>query len=240
MADESLPNDLLLSSDGDLSVYYAPFDYINRQAKITICGITPGLQQALLALIEAKEQLVSGTSIDELMKKAKETGSFGGAMRSNLIAMLDHIGVHKKLGIESCEQLFSSHTHLVHYTSALRYPVFVSRENYNGNPNMISNNLLRAQIETYLSEEIKSLPENCIYIPLGPKVTEAFSYLISKGIINTMQVFDGFPHPSGANGERIKYFLGKKNKGDLSKNTNPLQIDEVKAKLYKKLENIIA
>lgn len=238
MSDKNLPQDFLLSSDGDLSIYYAPFDYINRQAKITICGITPGFQQAVLALNEAKKQLLSGASIEASWKKSKETASFGGAMRNNLIAMLNHIGVHKKLGIESCEQLFSSHTHLVHYTSALRYPVFVGGENYNGTPNMISNRLLRAQIETHLTEELRSLPENCIYIPLGPKVTQAFSHLISEGIVKSRQVLDGMPHPSGANAERINYFLGKKKKEDLSKKTNPIQIDEVKSKLLKKIAEI--
>ena len=32
---------LLLAQDGDLSVYYSPFDYINKEAKIVIVGITP-------------------------------------------------------------------------------------------------------------------------------------------------------------------------------------------------------
>lgn len=235
MSDKGLPQEFLLSSEGDLSVYYAPFDYINHQAKITICGITPGFQQAALALNEAKKQLLKGASIDEAKKKAKETASFGGAMRNNLISMLDYIGAHKKLGLVSCEQLFTSHTHLVHYTSALRYPVFVGGENYNGTPNMISNKLLRAQVETYLTEELKSLPESCLYIPLGPKVTEAFSHLVAKGVVKSNKVLDGMPHPSGANAERINYFLEKKKKDDLSKKTNPLQIDEAKAKLLEKM-----
>jgi hypothetical protein len=235
MTDKNLPDDFLLGSDGDLSVYYAPFDYINRQARITICGITPGFQQAVLALNQAKKQLLSGSSIDESRRSAKETASFGGSMRSNLIDMLDHIGTHMKLGLESCEQLFSSHTHLVHYTSALRYPVFVGGKNYNGDPDMIATRFLKQQMETYLSEEIESLPDDCIYIPLGPKVTKAFSFLINKGIVNTMRVLDGMPHPSGGNRERIYYFLEKKKKEDLSNRTNPDQIDEAKRRLREKL-----
>lgn len=238
MSDKSLPQNLLLSSEGNLSVYYAPFDYINSQAKITICGITPGFQQAVLALNKVKEQLLTDATIDEAKKKAKETASFGGAMRNNLISMLDYIGVHKKLGIASSELLFTSHTHLVHYTSALRYPVFINGENYNGTPNMISNEFLRSHLDKYLIEEIQSLPENCLYVPLGPKVTEAFTHLAAKGVIKTMQVLDGIPHPSGANAERINYFLGKKKREDLSKKTNPMQIDEVKAKLLKKMAAI--
>ena len=235
MSDKILPQEFLLGSESNLSVYYAPFDYINCEAKITICGITPGFQQAVLALNEAKKQLLAGVQIEEARKKAKETASFGGAMRNNLISMLDYIETHRKLGIDSCEQLFSSHTHLVHYTSALRYPVFVDGDNYNGTPNMISNKLLRTQIETHLTEELKSLPENCMYIPLGPKVTQAFSHLISKGVVKSKQVLDGMPHPSGANAERINYFLGKKKKEDLSNKTNPAKIDEEKNILLRKM-----
>ncbi len=39
-----LPNSLLLQENQSLTIYYAPFDYINLSAKIVICGITPGLQ----------------------------------------------------------------------------------------------------------------------------------------------------------------------------------------------------
>jgi hypothetical protein len=235
-SDKSLPQDFLLDSCGNLSVYYAPFDYINRDAKITICGITPGLQQAVCALNEAKKQLLKGTAIDEIIRKTKETASFCGPMRKNLISMLDCIGAHRKLGLSSCEQLFTSHTHLVHYTSALRYPVFVSGNNFSATTGINSNKFLLAQIETYLAEELESLPENCLYIPLGLKVTKAFSHLSSKGIVKSSQVLDGMPHPSSANAERIYYFLGKKKKEDLSKQTNSSKIDESKAKLREKLE----
>ncbi len=52
----SLSNDLLIDESGDLSIFYAPFDHINVDAKIVICGITPGFQQAILALKEASQQ----------------------------------------------------------------------------------------------------------------------------------------------------------------------------------------
>jgi len=37
-------DDFLLNKEGNLEIYYAPFDYINSKAKIVIVGITPGLQ----------------------------------------------------------------------------------------------------------------------------------------------------------------------------------------------------
>lgn len=50
---KTLPGELLLTTEGDITTFYAPFDYINTQAKIVLCGITPGLQQASRALEEA-------------------------------------------------------------------------------------------------------------------------------------------------------------------------------------------
>ena len=40
---KSLPENLKLDSDDKFSVYYTPFDYVNSNAKVIICGITPGL-----------------------------------------------------------------------------------------------------------------------------------------------------------------------------------------------------
>lgn len=237
-SDRSLPHDLLMCSEGSLSIYYAPFDYVNRDAKIVICGITPGLQQAILALREAKKHLYSGASIDEVRKKSKEAGSFGGPIRVPLIKMLDHIGINEKLGIESCQLLFSIHSRLVHNTSALRYPVFLNGRNYNGTPKMISNSFLRSQMTDHLVEEIKCLPDECVYIPLGNKVTEVFLYLATQGIVNSERVLYGLPHPSGENLERINYFLGLKKRENLSKQTVPQQIDDAKAQILEKVATI--
>ena len=149
-----LPRELLIEETGELSVYYAPFDYINTEAEIVICGITPGFQQAILALEEAKKQLKLGAKPVAAQLAAKNTASFGGPMRSNLIRLLDYIGIPKKLNIDSCVELFGKKSNLVHYTSALRYPVFKSHHNYSGNPSMISSQLLRSQLERYLLPEL--------------------------------------------------------------------------------------
>lgn len=119
----NLPEELLLTSEGNLHTFYAPFDHINTGARIVLCGITPGLQQASRALDEACKQLRQGASIEQAREAAKATASFAGPMRNNLVNMLDHVGVHTLLGIDSCARLFDTHRHLVHYTSALRYPV---------------------------------------------------------------------------------------------------------------------
>jgi hypothetical protein len=235
---ESLPNELLLASEGTLQTFYAPFDYINTQARVTLCGITPGYQQAINALHEARRQLQAGASSDVAKRRAKETASFSGPLRSNLIAMLDHIGLHQLLELDSCARLFDTHQHLVHYTSALRYPVFVEGRNYSGSPAVLSRPSLRQQVDTHLAEEVRTLDAHCVYVPLGPKVAEVFGRLQNKGLLKPEQILAGLPHPSGANAERIRYFLGNKARAQLSTKTNADVLDEARAQLQNKVARL--
>ena len=230
-----LQDELLIEESGDLSVYYAPFDYINLEAKIVICGITPGFQQAILALSEASRQLKLGATFEEAMLAAKNTASFGGPMRSNLIRLLDFIGVPGKLDIDSSSEMFGSKANLVHYTSALRYPVFKSGANYSGVPSMISYQLLRRQIETFLVPELAAFSKSTVFIPLGPKVEEALEFCGRVGAIQPEQILSGLPHPSGANAERIAYFLNEKAAANLSAKTNPQKIDEARKRVLAKI-----
>ncbi|MDG1462274.1 MAG: hypothetical protein P8R04_01795 [Gammaproteobacteria bacterium] len=220
---ETLPAELLLAEEADISIYYAPFDYVNENAKLVICGITPGRQQANLALAEAQHQLRNGASTQEAKLAAKETASFGGPMRSNLIRMLDFIGLPSKIGVARAEEFFGSAADIVHYTSALRYPVFKSGKNYSGTPSMVRKRLLRSQLESYLAEEVAVL-DQAVFVPLGPKVEEALQFLAARGILDESRVLNGMPHPSGANAERIAFFLGQKAEADLSMKTNPVTI----------------
>lgn len=230
-----LPAELLIEEDGDLSVYYAPFDYINLKAKIVICGITPGFQQAILALDEASKQLRQGATPEAAKIAAKCTASFGGPMRSNLIRLLDYIGIAQKLNIDSSSDLFGSESNLVHYTSALRYPVFKSQKNYNGTPAMVSKPILRKQLENYLLPELKQINSSTLIIPLGPKVEEALSFAVNAGSVNQEQVLGGLPHPSGANAERIAYFLGEKPANKLSSKTNSIKLDTAREQVLAKV-----
>ena len=44
----------LLHEEGSLKIYYAPFDYVNKDAKIALVGITPGAQQMAVAFSSAQ------------------------------------------------------------------------------------------------------------------------------------------------------------------------------------------
>lgn len=228
------PESLLINRERELSTWYSPFDYVNVNAKIVIVGITPGYQQAANALLKAHEILLAGGSEQQAKAEAKVYASFSGAMRNNLTEMLDHVGIHRILNIAGTKSLFGDKAHLAHFTSVLRYPVMIKGSNYNGTPSMISTPFLRAQLEQWFGSECQILPD-ALYIPLGPKVAEALHWLAQKGILNSDRILDGIPHPSGANAERINYFLMKKSKEALSSRTNGDAIDKARTSVLNKI-----
>lgn len=226
----SLMQKLALAEDGNIRVCYAPFEFINPQARLVIVGITPGHTQMLNAIREARRQLDRGADTMSTLLAAKKTGAFSGAMRPNLIALLDCIGVNRWLGIRTCDELFGTATHLVQTTSVLRNPVFLNGENYNGTPNMTKHPLLREQLLRHFGEDAKALPQ-AVFVPLGDKVAEALHFLANQGMLDRNRILDGLPHPSGANAERIAYFLGKKPRAELSVKTNPEKIDMARSQI---------
>lgn len=231
-----LPGLLQLETHQNLSVYYAPFDFVNEQAKIVIVGITPGFTQLKNAYLSLQKSTRAGLAIDQLLRNVKSDASFSGSMRQNLIDMLDHIGINKWLDIPSSADLFSSRADLLHSTSALKYPVFVNGANYNGTPNMIKHEILSRYLVESLGQEVKAL-KDALFVPLGPKPSAALEYLANKGLVSRERILTGFLHPSAASQERVNYFLGKKPKSQLSTKTNAKLIDDAKAIMIK---NIIA
>jgi hypothetical protein len=229
-----IPATFAMGSDGTLTSHYIPFDLVNPLARIVLVGITPGLTQWKNAMHEAQRQLKAGVSMDSAHQAAKRTGAFSGAMRPNLIALLDHIGLHRWLGLASCDALFDSASHLVQTSSILGHPVFVDGTNYNGAPNMVRTRFLQQQIEAHFAEEAKIL-DKAVFVPLGPKVSEGLDWLTKRGVISPERVLHGLPHPSGANAERLAYFLGRKPREALSPKTNASKLDEARTHLQQRI-----
>ncbi|MFD2741174.1 hypothetical protein ACFSUD_16465 [Sulfitobacter aestuarii] len=214
---------MTIAQDGVLRVAYAPFDYIARNAKVVIVGITPGRVQATNALSAAQSALEKGKSVPESLAEAKLTGSFSGPLRANLVAMLDSVGVAEHLGVQTTADIFRPGSQDVHFTSALRYPVFVDGKNYNGTPDLLKTPLLRKMVETHLAEEAQMLPD-ALWLPLGPRPEAALRHLAGQGLLDRKRILSGLPHPSGANAERIAVFLGRKSPELASRQTNPAKL----------------
>lgn len=229
-----LNEELRIAKDGDVEVWYAPFEYINPAARLVIVGITPGRTQMMNALRECRTQLERGAGDVTALIEAKQTAAFSGAMRPNLIAMLDRVGIQKMLGLASCAALFSDKSELVQTTSVLRNPVFVDGENYNGNPNMVRHPLLQHQLIEGFGQDAAALP-GAVFVPLGDKVSQALFYLADRGLIARERILEGLPHPSGANAERIAYFLGNKDRTALSNKTSPEKLDQARMELSSRI-----
>ena len=108
--------EFLIKKDGNIEIYYAPFDYVNSKAKIVIVGITPGLQQ----MTQSFQVIKDGKSL----KEVKDLSSFKGSMRTTLIKYMDELKINKILKIKSCESLFDLDSKYLHTTSLVKYPVF--------------------------------------------------------------------------------------------------------------------
>ena len=195
-------NKFLINKEGNIKIYYAPFDYVNSKAKIMIVGITPGLQQ----MLQSFEVINDGKSL----KEVKDLSSFKGSMRTILIKYLDELKVNKKLKIKSCESLFNKNSKHLHTTSLVKYPVFDKGKNYSGS-NILKKKILIEFIEKNFLKELKTL-KKAIIIPLGNTVSSTIEYLNNKYNLKLVCFLKGFPHPSGANARKnIQFKENKKN-----------------------------
>lgn len=221
-----------------VQMFYAPFDDVNYAARIAIVGMTPGASQARQALNAARQALVDGKTDDEAARIAKTHASFSGEpMRTNLVRMMDLVGIARLLGLATTRTLWGEDSKLVHFTSALRYPVFVDGRNWSGTPDMVRTAKLCEWLMTWTGAELADLGD-CVIVPLGPKVTAAMQHLAEQGLIDAAQIMEGMPHPSGANQERIASFLGDKPADRCSVKTNPAALAAALHKLTDKVKRL--
>lgn len=198
----------LIEKASDIEIYYAPHnEYINRDAKIVIVGITPGWTQMKAAFQEAKVCLQQDATLIQLMKSSKRAAGFAGTMRTNLIEMLDACGVNDALQLSTSQLLFSQCQNLMHTTSLIKYPVFIKGKNYTGHtPKITQSSLLTEFAYQVFPKEIEEMKNDILLIPLGKAVSEVVKELVNQGNITEYSCLFGFPHPSGANGHRKRQF----------------------------------
>jgi hypothetical protein len=206
-----LIDDFLIEKDNNLGIYYAPFDFVNECAKVVIIGITPGFTQMEIGIRKTRENLLLGKSFKNILKIIKEDAAFAGQMRKNLIAMLDELDLNKYLCMKSCSLLFEKENQgLTHMTSLIRYPVFNNGKDYTGHfPEILKSNLLKSYVQELFIEELNSIKYSLI-IPLGTAVSNVLEWIKKDGCNIDNKCLLNFPHPSGANGHRIKIFNEKK------------------------------
>lgn len=223
--EDIMTNDFLLGQEGNLKMFYAPHnEFVNQQAKIVIVGITPGWQQTKMAFMQFTKSLATYSSIEKCLYDAKMAARFSGAMRVNLIEMLDQCRIPSTLGISSSAHLFKNDNLSLHTTSIIKYPVFIKEKNYTGHqPNALHSPLLKHYIYHAFPAEMGKIRQSALVIPLGRAVEKLIFKLIEEQKLPNHHYVFGFPHPSGANGHRIRQF--KQEKQQLRKTINRWSTD---------------
>lgn len=237
-APAGIPEHFLLAHEGRYRSYYIPFESVNRAARVVVVGISPGFVQWKNAMREAQHQMATGASRDAVLVAARQAGAFSGAIRPNFVALLDAIGVQRWLGIASCATLFGPDAGLVHIGAILRHPVFVDGKNYSGTPAMPRHAFLREETLRYFAHEAAML-HDAVYIPMGASVGAGLDWLAAQGVLTASRILHGLPHPSGANAERVAYFLGRKERAALSAKTNGAQLDAARQALQAQMAGLM-
>jgi len=202
----------LMKKSENLELYYAPHnEYMNKQAKVVIIGITPGWKQMKTAYEQFIKSMASGHNLETCLKETKKAAGFAGSMRTNLSRMLDQCNLPQILGISHSEDLFGKNRDLLHTTSVIKYPVFLKGKNYTGHqPTINRSSLLQEYAYQVFPKELEQMASPALVIPLGKAVEQVVLHLAEKQKLSSHTYLIGFPHPSGANGHRIKQFQQQK------------------------------
>lgn len=164
------------------------------------------------SIATARKCLYDNRKLEEIPYICKREGRFYGIIRKNIINMLDELELNKPLGLESCGGLFDESDYLLHTTSLIPFAVLINRKNYTGySPKILKNSMLQSFLSGYFVPQAAAVQEALI-IPLGKGVEEVLQVISSKGIIKKENILLGFPHPSGANGHRLRQFEENKEK----------------------------
>lgn len=196
-----------LWSEGQVEMYYAPHhEYVNRDARIVIVGLTPGWQQMELAYRTARTALGRGGSAEDACREAKQVARFAGSMRRNLVGMLDELGLAQRFGRTDAAEWFEADDTGLHTAAVLPQPVFVSGLNYTGHRPLLApgTKLYELAVDS-LRAELASFGD-ALVIPLGRTVEQVCAALLAEGSLREDHCLRDFPHPSGANGHRHRQF----------------------------------
>ena len=126
-------------------------------------------------------------------------------MRTNLVKLMDNLGLPSALKIDSTSQLFESqYGRLAKSTSLLRYPVFLNGKNYSGSPHPDKHVFLERMVKEIFVPLMRSVDQKTLIVPLGARVAEQVE-IVAKEIGHSLldRCLIGFPHTSGANNGRI-------------------------------------
>ncbi len=208
-----LQPEYLLAAEGPYKVYFAPLGVVpEATARVVLLGLTPGLAQTQLAaktFLNASPEVRADTI--EFGRRLRREVAFGGSMRDLLCRMLDEIDLPRLLGLSRSQEIFAADGDDVATTSALVYPVFTgpTLKNFGGSADLARVELFREMLTTLLAPRLAAAPRALI-IPFGKAASTGVRFLVEQNAVDEAQVLWEFPHPSGANGHRVRQFAQAK------------------------------
>ena len=206
----------VLGQEGEYSLYYVPFEYLNASARLVLVGITPGPEQMKCAYAEAHRLLLMGVSETEALRQVKQSCGFKG-MRDKINEMLDHFEIPSCLGVPSASLFWTAQFNQLHATSIVPNAAFKGDAYFNGPFNRILDiRLLREQFEEFFVPSIHQINSEAVYIGMGPVVDDALRWCVERRILNPRQVLGYFPHASGQSGSQFAYFMRRRKLSELS------------------------
>ena len=199
------------TSDPDgIEILWAPFDHVNRDAKLVIIGVTPGPNQALLSFRAMQKTAATGSDPQAELEKIKAESSFrGDVIEANLKSLLEHSGLAEGAGIQDIDGLWTTEASKVHFTSTIRYPTFINSQLFNNQIDSLRHSELRKYIERHLAEELASVSADAAIVALGQKGPRLVRHAAKVAGIDPRRVVE-LPHPSGSATGAVRDFLSKR------------------------------
>ncbi|PZR82453.1 MAG: hypothetical protein DI537_36590 [Stutzerimonas stutzeri] len=192
-----------------IEILWAPFDHIDRNARIVIVGVTPGPTQARRSYDAVRAAAVKGIDPQADLERIKAEASFrGNVIEPNLKSLLEHGGLAESAGIEDIDNLWTKEASKVHFTSTIRYPTFINGKLFNNQIDSLEHPELRKYVETYLAEELASVPTDADIVALGQKGPRIVRHAARAAGIDSRRVV-ALPHPSGSATGAVRDFLSK-------------------------------
>jgi len=192
-----------------IEILWAPLDFINRKARIVVVGVTPGPNQARRSYKAVRMAVAKGYNPQADLERIKAEASFrGNVIEPNLMSLLEHSGLAERAGIEDIDDLWTKEASKVHFTSTIRYPTFIKGELFNNQIDSLEHPELKKYVETYLAEELASVPTDADIVALGQKGPRIVRYAAKAAGIDLRRVV-ALPHPSGSATGAVRDFLSK-------------------------------
>ena len=209
---------LARSMSGNDELFYVPFEFMNRSARLVIVGISPGPNQIELAYDAAQARIKAGLSDEMVLEHAKREGSFGAdTMRPNLIKMLEHFGIPQLLDISKADDLWGVSWPYLHATSIVPHAAFRNGKPFAGSfADIMASAPFRECFERDFASTLPLLGSDVRYIALGPTPLAALDWCCQQGLVNPGQILGAFAHPSTNGGSQVSVYLGKKRLEHLS------------------------